>query len=285
MSFPFDATLKDIVQDHTPDFETALKLTDVPPARVLNVDLSTVSAATDIALGHGDPLEAITDLNFQSGPDAEVSDRLLLYNALFRHRFHVPVHTLLILLRPVADHSDLTGKVRYVGRKRRGKMDFSFEILRLWKQPIKPFLTGGLGTLPLAPLCRMPGGAKVEDALPGILRQIDERLRAEAGPEEARKLLAATYVLIGLRMPAELAAPMFQGLQLMRESSTYQLILDEGRVAALQKVILRLGRIRFGPPDEAMLNAVNSITNGDRLERMSDRVLTAATWQELLATP
>jgi len=92
---------------------------------VLNVDLSTVSAATDIALGHGDPLVAITDLNFQAGPDLHLPDRLLLYNALFRHRYHVPVHTLLILLRLPADHPTLTGKVRYLGRKRRGKMDFS----------------------------------------------------------------------------------------------------------------------------------------------------------------
>ncbi|MBI1917594.1 MAG: hypothetical protein HYS12_23110 [Planctomycetes bacterium] len=284
MPFPFDATLKDIAEHHTPDFEAALDLTDLPPARVLNVDLSTVSAATDIALGHGDPLVAITDLNFQAGPDGELPDRLLLYNALFRHRYHVPVHTLLLLLRPAADHATLTGKVRYQGRKRRGKLDFSFEIVRLWQQPVRKFLQGGLGTLPLAPLCRLPGDARVEDALPAILRRIDERLRAEATPPEARKLLAATYVLTGLRMPAELAAPIFQGLQIMRESSTYQLILDEGRIDELQKTVLRQGRIRFGAADETTQNAVNSISDGDRLRRMTERLLTASTWAEVLAT-
>lgn len=71
----------------------------------------------------------------------------------------------------------------------------------------------------------------------------------------------------------------------MRDSSTYQLILDEGRVAALRKTILRQGRIRFGPPDEIVQTAVNGITDGDRLERMTEQLLLVSTWQQLLATP
>jgi predicted transposase YdaD len=102
---------------------------------------------------------------------------------------------------------------------------------------------------------------------------------------EVRKLLAATYVLTGLRMPSELVAPLFQGLQIMRESSTYQAILDEGRVAGLQRMLLSQGSIRLGSPDEATKNAVKSITDGDRLERMGNRLMTATTWAEVLATP
>ena len=128
MPFPFDATLKDIVQDFVDDYEAALRLTGPQPTTVLNVDLSTISAATDIALGHGDPLAAITNLNFQSGSDAELPDRALLYNAVLHYRYHVPVHSVVLLLRPVADSPPLKGQVRYVGRKRRGKMDFSFEV-------------------------------------------------------------------------------------------------------------------------------------------------------------
>src|SRR5207245_1405725 len=110
---------------------------------------------------------------------------------------------------------------------------------------------GGLGTLPLAPLCRLQRGLTPEQGLPAVIRRIDERLRAEATPEDARKLLAATYVLTGLLIPGELIAPLFQGLQIMRESSSYQLILDEGRVEELQETILRHGGTRFGPPSEA----------------------------------
>src|SRR5687768_4449475 len=135
MPLPFDATLKDLVRQYTTAYERALHLGGKRPARVLNVDLSTVSAATDIVLAHGDPLEHITDLNFQSGPDAFLDERLLLYHVLLRHEFHVPVHSVAVLLRPAADwHAGIgsSGRLKYHVHRLRGKMDFTFEIVRLW---------------------------------------------------------------------------------------------------------------------------------------------------------
>jgi hypothetical protein len=117
MSLPFDATLKDMVQDFTPDFLAGFNQPVDLPATVLNVDLSTISAATDVAIGHGDPLTRITDFNFQSGPDPNLDRRALLYNTLFHHRLGVPVHTVLVLLRPAADHGNLTGRLRYEGQR------------------------------------------------------------------------------------------------------------------------------------------------------------------------
>ena len=75
-----------------------------------------------------------------------------------------------------------------------------------------------------------------------------------------------------------------QGLQAMRESSTYQWILDEGRVLALQETLLEQGRTRFGPPSDAVELAIKGIQDIPRLKRMAQRVLTAADWQELLQT-
>ena len=51
MSLPFDATLKDLVQDYLPAYEQALDLAVFAPLTPLNVDLSTISAATDIRAG------------------------------------------------------------------------------------------------------------------------------------------------------------------------------------------------------------------------------------------
>src|SRR5262249_33546834 len=147
-----------------PDYEVQMGLSDLGPLTPLNVDLSTVTAATDIALGHGDPPDHIVDINFQSGPDEHLAARVLLYHALLHFRYGVPVHSLVVLLRPVADQRQLTGKLRYIGRPRKGKMDFSYEVLRLWKQPVRRFLGGGLGTLPLAVLCQLPPASSVEVA-------------------------------------------------------------------------------------------------------------------------
>jgi hypothetical protein len=71
----------------------------------------------------------------------------------------------------------------------------------------------------------------------------------------------------------------------MRESTTYQYILDEGRADEARRILLRQGRQRFGAPTGATESAINGITDLERLERMSDHILQAADWQDLLATP
>ena len=92
MPLPFDATLKDILQRFTHDFEEQLGIIGPQPAVLLNVDLSTISAATDFVLGYGDPLVRLVDLNFQSSRDADLIRRLLMYSALLHYRYGVPVH-------------------------------------------------------------------------------------------------------------------------------------------------------------------------------------------------
>jgi hypothetical protein len=71
----------------------------------------------------------------------------------------------------------------------------------------------------------------------------------------------------------------------MRESTTYQYILDEGRVEEARKILVRQGRIRFGPPSDQATSALARITDLERLERMTERLLTVSSWQELLDTP
>ena len=72
----------------------------------------------------------------------------------------------------------------------------------------------------------------------------------------------------------------------MRDSSTYQAILAEGRTEALRKTLLRQGRQRFhSVPSEAVQAAIQAIADEDRLERMTDRLLVVSSWQELLKTP
>ncbi len=141
----------------------------------------------------------------------------------------------------------------------------------------------------------------LEAALTPVIHRVAERLEREATPEERATLLAATYVLAGLRVTPEIAERLFQGVRTMKESSTYQAILAEGRtegriegrtegriegrIEALQKTLLRLGRQQFhNPPSEAVQAAIQAIQDEGRLERMTDRLLTVSSWQELLET-
>jgi hypothetical protein len=188
-------------------------------------------------------------------------------------------------LRPAADGPELTGRVEYAGVPRRGRVEFRYEVVRVWQRPARGWLRGGLGTLPLAVLGRLPEGVAVEQGVGSLVQSIDRRLLRSVSVETADQLMAATFVLAGLRLNDEAAVRVFQGVRSMQESSTYQYILRQGEVRALQRTLMRLGRQQFGPPNEAAETSINGLTDIPRLERMLDRVHETTSWQDLLATP
>ena len=283
MSHSFDATLKDILSHSAADLTPVLHLPTDLPARALNIDLSTVSAATDVAFGFGEPLQQIVDVNFQSGPDSRVDARLLLYNAAYHHHYPVPVRSILILLRPAAALARLTGRLTYQAGGSR--VEFDYEVVRLWQRPPDLFLTGGLALLPLAPLCQLAADVPLEQALRGVIHQIDQRLSAEVPYARAVQLMTAAFVLTGLRAGRQNLSGIFRGVKIMHESSAFELYEEKGRVEECHRLLFRQAWNRFGAPEvgtEAVLRAIGDL---DRLERMADAVLTAQSWQEFLATP
>ena len=164
-------------------------------------------------------------------------------------------------------------------------MDFGYEVLRLWERPVEAQLASGLGTLPLAPLGRLPEGLSLEDGMHWVVSRVVERLDREGDPALVGRLFTATFVLSGLRLNRQQLRALFQGVPAMRESDTYQAILDEGRVEGLQRALLHQGRKKFGAPDEATRLALLGITDLERLDRLSERLLEVSTWQDLLQTP
>jgi hypothetical protein len=55
----------------------------------------------------------------------------------------------------------------------------------------------------------------------------------------------------------------------MRESDTYQAILDEEGIREAQRILLRQGHKKFGEPDEATRRSVNELTDLEQLERLT----------------
>lgn len=289
MSHPYDATLKDLGRDSPRDFLAAFDEPPALPVSLLNVDLSTVTTAADVVIGLGDPLQEIVHLDFQAGPSATKHAEVLVYNVLLFAHYRVPVHSIVVLLRPQAAHSSLNGTVRYSARPQRGKMDFGYQIVRLWELPAEAFLGAPLGTLPLAVLGRTAEGVSLEEGLAGVVQRLIDRLVREAPPEQARKLLTSAFTLTGLRLPRNVGRRLFQGVRAMpvdmRDSDTYLAIQDEGREAEAKQVLLELGQKRFGPGGETAATRLSAITDLDRLRRMVSRLLDAASWQDLLDTP
>lgn len=68
----------------------------------------------------------------------------------------------------------------------------------------------------------------------------------------------------------------------MKESTTYQAIVEEGQIKEARKLILRQGKKKFGRPTAAVTRTLEGTEDLDRLERVHDRLVTAASWQDLL---
>src|SRR5439155_12955742 len=125
---------------------------------------------------------------------------LMVYNALLFAHYHVPVHTVVLLLRPEAAHSNMNGVIRYAARPGRGGMDFGYEVAPLWERPAEELLAADLGVVPLAVLGRLPEELSLEDGLDAIAQPVVERLTQEAQHDRAKKLLTDALQLQDLRV-------------------------------------------------------------------------------------
>jgi hypothetical protein len=98
---------------------------------------------------------------------------------------------------------------------------------------------------------------------------------------------AAAYILLGLRYSPELSARLFRGVVSMKESSTYQAILLEGReegaVIEARKVLRLQGDNVFGKPDAPTIARIE-VLDLEKLERLLERLPTVSSWQELFTS-
>jgi hypothetical protein len=285
MAMTFDATLKDMGRESPRGFLATFDRPPTGPVKLLNVDLSTVTTATDLVLGLGDPVAEIVQIDFQASAAAWKHADLLAYHALLFAHYHVPVHTVVLLLRPEAAHSNMNGSICYAPRPERGRMDFGYEVVRLWQRSAEELLAAELGVLPLAVLGRLPDDLSLEDGLSAVAQRILDRVVKEAPPEQAKKLLTDAFLLMGLRVRRNVAARIFRGVRAMHESDTFLAILDEGQERHAKKMVLLVGEKQLGPADEPFRIQLQSITDLERLDRMILQAITATSWQEILDTP
>lgn len=101
-----------------------------------------------------------------------------------------------------------------------------------------------------------------------------------------------TRLLIGGHFyDKHLANKLLKGIQAMRDSVTYQAILDEGREEGRQKgqielahkTLLRQGTRRFQEPSENVRQRIEAIANIEQLQNLLDRVIEVQSWEDLLA--
>jgi predicted transposase YdaD len=286
---PFDPTLKTLVEIGPADW-TVFAGEPAAPTRVIDADIAAISGAADKVLRVETKPPYILHLEFVAGHDAaELPTALNKRNILLDDRHGLPVRTVVVLLRPSADSPVLTG-LRQRGFPGESPYNvFGYRVIRVWQVPPTALLIGGLATLPLAPI-----SAVTESELPGIIEEMERRLRRDVR-RLAGQLWAATYVLLGLRHSPAAAQILLRGVHSMKESATYQAIVQEGRQEGLQKglatgavqearkLLIRLGSKQLGRPSARTRAALDKIADLERLEALIDRLDSAESWHALLA--
>jgi len=280
MSHPYDAVTKYLAQDRLADWLPFTGQTTTATLEVIDADVSTVTAAADRVLRVNETPPWLMHLELQSSRDVELPGRLNVYNSLLERQHGLLVRSLVVLLRPAADSPDLTGLLERAFPTEPPCRTFRYRVIRVWQLAPAMLLAAG-ATIPLAPL-----GDVTEPQLPGLIQQMDQRIRQVARtPEEIGTLWTAADVLMGLRYERALVDQLLAGVQNMEESPTYQAIVEKGMIKDRHEVLLRQGQKKFGAPSEAVVSAVRSITDFDRLNSLTDRILDVWSWDDLLAVP
>ncbi len=229
MAKPFDATLEQLLDLFAVDWIEWLAPELGLPAGIgvdaLDVDLSTVQVAADRVFRLRPPAEGLLHIEPQASWDGALPDRLLLYNALLHDRYGGPVYSVAILLRPEANASRLTGTLARHFADGTEYHRFHYRVIRVWELHPDALLAGGLGALPLALLTD-----DARDRLDLLIDRLDTRLRQpDVGEITRRTILTSSYILLGLRYTEDKFREAFVRASGMKESSSYQAILTEGR--------------------------------------------------------
>lgn len=94
---------------------------------------------------------------------------------------------------------------------------------------------------------------------------------------------------MGLRYPLPLIGELLEGVIAMEESVTYQAIMakgeQKGELREAKRLLLLMGRQRFGPPNAVTRAAIEEIQEREKIEDCMLRLREAADWGDLLEAP
>lgn len=221
-------------------------------------------------------------IELQANWDGDLPYDLLRRYALLKHRHRLPVSVAVILMRPDANSSGMTGDFPQ-DNPLGSNWGFPFTVFRVWEKPVETFLNGPLGLVPFAPLADVKA-----DDLPTILTAVKARLDRDASRSESEFLRETTFQLLALRYDKVFIHKMreFMTKLDLSQNSWVQAIRQEGaesaRVEQIREMILELGSDKFGPIPEQLKAFVESMSDLTRLHRLLRRLMKADGWQELV---
>ena len=221
----FDVSAKELVWDDPAACLERFGIGPPGPVEVIDSDITALTAGADKVIKVGGPDPYIVNIELHSYHDTGLTRKLWFRQVALDYRHDLPVLTVLLLLCKEANSPGLTGVYERQLPDGWQTNRYNYRVVRLWEEDPESYLTAGVNLVPLAPLANVTA-----EALPGLVRRMAARIDSEPRPR-ADKLWTATFLLMGLRYSDELASQLLEGVQNMKESTTYQAILREGRVS------------------------------------------------------
>jgi predicted transposase YdaD len=307
MHKPYDITMKTIMEQNPVAWLKRFGIDPDGPVVVVDSEVSTVKSDVDklFLIDGADPYLAHIEL--QSGPDPEMPWRMNQYNFLVGRDDKIPVLSVLVLLRRSADADYLTGNYTRKVKNFGIVSTFRYPINRVWEFEAESILEGDLAILPIASLANIP-----DEEVPAVLERVDERITRETKPSTASTIMTASLLLAGMRIDQDQIEQLkgrLSSMNVLRESSFYQMIVEEGKSAGLaegrkqgikegieegikegrleeaRKLLLEVGKVKFGPPNASIRKSIKAIDDLERIHRSIRRILKATDWKDLLGQP
>jgi predicted transposase/invertase (TIGR01784 family) len=259
-----DNISKFLIEQYPHDFATWLLGQPMTLTRLDPTELNVEPIRADsVMLLQG--ADIILHTEFQTVPDETMPFRMVDYYVRLRRRFpDKEIRQIVIYLKPT--NSDLVRQTRY----ETNVMTHAFRVIRLWEEPVEVFLrTPSL--LPYAVLSRAEDKEQILQQVVGQLEQIED-------VREQSNLAAATSILAGLQLTPETIRQLMRS-PVMRESSMYQSILQEGRAEGraegLQQeraLVLKLLTRKIGSLPPQLLARISGLSI-ERLEALGEALL------------
>ena len=284
MGKTFDATLNQMIDDTLSDWADFLAdRAGVPrgPAVALDTDLSATLQADRLFRLAGDP-PTLLHLEMESSGHLGFPERLLRYNvAASAANGDAEARSVIVLLRPAANASDLTGVLE---RGTPPYLTFRYSVVRVWEES-----AAALRAVPgLAPLAVLTNES-ARDPNAAFHKTIARLRQPDVSPELSRQLINSTFFLAGLRYNDEQITAFYEDVAMQLEDSrSYHLILRkgklEGKLEASRNFLVRVATKRFGPPPPGVLSRLEAVTDPALLDPLADLVSDATNWDDLIAT-
>ncbi|MFM9962889.1 MAG: hypothetical protein ACKV2Q_16895 [Planctomycetaceae bacterium] len=281
-----DVAMKHPISEFPQDWSELVGVRRGTPVHVVDSDVSTLATLADRVIEVGGATPYVLHLEPQSYFDKFLDIRMFEGNARLTKRHQQCVHTSVLLLHRSAWGKANTGSYKTQSPLGRCSTEFHYDLIKVWELPAEKLLSLGIGVLPLVPVSKV-----TRAEIPGLVSRMAERFHDEVSPAVAAELWTATFVLVGLRYDRVFAEAILRGVRNnMKESSTYQLIVEEGLAEGLAKGfvkaraedILRICTKRLGKPNRKVRESILAICDEARLDKLLDRVLDVESWAELL---